>query len=96
MNDWQYRNEMFGNFINLASFGLGFQNLIENRSQSQYNDVHAANDAQAKYLLAEIDKRFREQNKLLLEQNEILEKQNVMMARIIKALEGEADGFDML
>ena len=44
--------------ISVASFFLGFQNLMENRQQSADNDVERANDNQAKYLLEELSKRF--------------------------------------
>lgn len=64
----------FSNAINLFALALGFENLQENRMQSQYNDVHTANDKQAEYLLAEIHKRFDEQNAILREQNEKIDK----------------------
>lgn len=70
-NQNQYDN--FINAINIAAFLLGYENLQENRQQSAYNDVHAANDQQAQYLLDEIDRRFQEQNKILEKQNEILD-----------------------
>lgn len=78
-NPNQYDN--FINAINIAAFLLGYENLQENRMQSAYNDVHAANDQQAQYLLQEIDRRFQEQNK-------ILEKQNEMFDKIIDLLGG--------
>ncbi len=55
----------FFNLINLLSLALGYENLIENRKQSAYNDVHNANQQQADYLLREIKKLFLEQNKIL-------------------------------
>lgn len=64
----------FSNAINLFALALGFENLQENRMQSQFNDVHAANDKQAEYLLGEIHKRFDEQNAILREQNEKIDK----------------------
>lgn len=51
----------------VASFILGYQNLIENREQSAHNDVSAANDQQAKHLLAELGRKFDEQNVMLAE-----------------------------
>lgn len=51
--------------ISVASFFLGLQNLQENREQSAQNDVGAANDKQASYLLAEIGKRLDSQDKTL-------------------------------
>ena len=68
------------NLINVLSFVIGYSNLNENRQQSDRNDVQAANKAQAKYLLNEINRRFDEQNK-------ILEDQNVMLARLLELLE---------
>jgi hypothetical protein len=41
------------------------ENLSENRQQSQYNDVHTANDKQAEYLLNEINNKFNQQNEIL-------------------------------
>lgn len=60
LNDNQ--NNIFGNWIDILSLIIGIQNLIENEQQSRYNDVHSANDAQAEYLLSEINRRFDEQN----------------------------------
>ena len=64
----------------IVSILLGLQNLQENREQSAHNDVQAANDKQAKYLLEEISQKFDEQNKILAEQN-------IMLDKIIKLLE---------
>ena len=50
----------FSNAINLLALALGFENLQENRQQSAQNDVQAANDKQAEYMLAAINKRFDE------------------------------------
>lgn len=57
--------------ISVASFLLGYENLLENRSQSAQNDVGAANDKQASYLLSEIGKRLDRQDRTL---EDILEK----------------------
>ena len=38
----------------ILSFIIGYNNLIENREQSEYNDINSANDKQAKYLLNEM------------------------------------------
>ena len=51
--------------LNVLSFMLGIENLQENRAQSAHNDVQAANQQQAEYLLGEINKRFEEQNKIM-------------------------------
>lgn len=53
--------------ISILSFLLGLENLQENREQSAHNDVQAANDNQANYLLEKIYARFEEQDKLLRE-----------------------------
>ena len=60
-----FNNDSFMDAVNILSLMIGLQNLQENREQSAHNDVHAENDAQAKYLLAELTKQFEEQNKLL-------------------------------
>ena len=51
--------------LTVASFLLGYENLIENRQQSTQNDVSAANDKQASYLIEEIGKRLDNQDKAL-------------------------------
>ena len=51
--------------ISVASFLLGLENLQENRDQSAQNDVNAANDKQASYLLEEIGKRLDSQDRTL-------------------------------
>jgi hypothetical protein len=53
--------------ISVASFLLGLENLNENRQQSAHNDVQAANQEQAEYLLGELKSKFDEQNKMLTE-----------------------------
>lgn len=53
--------------LSLLSFLLGYENLIENRQQSRHNDVSAANDRQARYLIEELGRRFEEQNAMLRE-----------------------------
>lgn len=63
MNEQQWN--AFQNFINIFALGIGLENLSENRAQSRYNDVHAANDKQAEYLLGEIKALFDEQNAML-------------------------------
>lgn len=51
--------------IGVLSFLLGYENLMENRSQSAQNDVNAANDKQASFLLSEIGKRLDSQDEML-------------------------------
>lgn len=53
--------------ISILSLALGYENLLENRQQSAQNDIGAANDAQAKFMLEEINGRFEDQNKVLVE-----------------------------
>lgn len=67
-------NDRFSDLINALSLVIGFQNLQENRAQSEHNDIQAENDKQAKYLLAELNKQFEEQNKLLNKILNILER----------------------
>lgn len=68
----------FSDLIGVLSLYLGIRNLTENEQQSDAqlkllrdNDVRAANDKQAQYLLGELGRKFEEQNKIL---KEILEK----------------------
>jgi hypothetical protein len=51
--------------ITIISLALGYENLIENRQQSKQNNVAAANDKQAKYLLEALGEKFDEQNRML-------------------------------
>lgn len=72
-------NQQFGalDMLGVASFLLGVENLMENRQQSAQNDVNAANDKQASFLLSEIGKRLDKQDETLeriLEKLEQLEK----------------------
>ena len=60
-------NNNFFDILNLASLIIGVQNLQENRQQSAHNDIQAENQRQAEFLLAEINTRFEEQNKVLAE-----------------------------
>ena len=80
-NPYQYQNNDLINLINVLSFVIGYSNLNENRQQSYRNDVQAANKAQAKYLLNEINRRFDEQNKILEEQNRMLERLIELMGK---------------
>lgn len=60
--------------ISVLSFLLGYENLLENRQQSAHNDVSAANDKQAQFLLEELSHKFEEQNKMLLEILEVVKR----------------------
>lgn len=61
--------------ISVLSFMLGYQNLQENRQQSAHNDVSAANDKQAKFLLEELGRKFEEQNAMLREILEVVKRE---------------------
>lgn len=58
--------------ISVLSFLLGYENLLENRQQSAHNDVSAANDKQAQFLLEELGHKFDEQNAMLKQILEVL------------------------
>lgn len=58
--------------VSVLSFYLGYKNLMENREQSAHNDVSAANDKQAQFLLEELGRKFEEQNQMLREILEVL------------------------
>lgn len=60
--------------ISFISFFIGFENLLENRSQSAQNDVNAANDKQAKVILYEINKRLDKQDAMLEEILKVIKK----------------------
>ena len=68
--------------LGVASFLLGVENLMENRQQSAQNDVGAANDKQASYLLSEIGKRLDRQDRTL---EAILDKLEQMERRLSDA-----------
>lgn len=62
----------FAEFLGILSLYLGIRNLSENEQQSdaqlkilRQNNVGAANDKQAAYLLEELGRKFDEQNAML-------------------------------
>lgn len=61
--------------ISVLSFILGYKNLMENREQSAHNDISAANDKQAQFLLKELGRKFEEQNQMLREILEVLSRE---------------------
>lgn len=69
MND----NNWGGNFLNAVSAWLGYENLIENRQQSEANNVEKHNQRQAKQILDDLHAQFDKQNKMLEYQNRLLE-----------------------
>lgn len=68
------QNQNFMNAVDIAALIIGIENLFENRQQSAQNDVRAANDEQARFLLGEIGKR--------------LDRQDDMLSRILDRLDG--------
>lgn len=77
-------NEDYINAINILSFMLGLKNLEENREQSKHNDVQAANDKQAEFLLQDIHEQFEKQNK-------ILEQQNILLYELLHLIKDRED-----
>ena len=65
-------NQNYSDLLNALSLILAVENLKQNEAQSQYNDVHKANDEQAKLLLKEINEKFEEQNIILREHTVLL------------------------
>lgn len=65
-------NQNYSDLLNALSLILAVENLKQNEAQSQYNDVHKANDEQAELLLKEINDRFAEQNDILREHTALL------------------------
>lgn len=53
--------------LTVISLIIGYENLMENRSQNAHNDVNVSNSQQAKFLLQEIYRKFDEQNVMLKE-----------------------------
>ena len=72
MTDMTSNSPNYSDLLNALSLILAVENLSENRQQSQYNDVHKANDEQAKLLLKEINERFEKQNIILREHTALL------------------------
>lgn len=70
-------NDRFLDLVNIISLIIGMQNLQENREQSAHNDIHADNEAQARYILTEL--------------TGLLEEQNVMLREILSILKGIPD-----
>ena len=72
MADMTSNNQNYSDLLNALSLILAIENLKQNEAQSQYNDVHKANDEQAKLLLKEINDRFEKQNIILREHTALL------------------------
>lgn len=71
-----------GNLLNIVSIVLGYENLIENRIQSEQNNVEKNNQKQARQILDDLHEQFERQNKLLYYQNDLLQE-------ILNILKGE-------
>ena len=72
MADMTSNNQNYSDLLNALSLILAVENLKQNEAQSQYNDVHKANDEQAELLLENINERFAEQNDMLREHTALL------------------------
>lgn len=68
-----YQNQNFMNAVDLAALLIGIVNLQENRQQTAYNDVNAANELEARYILEQVNKRLDAQDAMLSKILEILE-----------------------
>ena len=77
-------NPNYSDLLNALSLILAMQNLSENREQSQYNDVHKANDEQAELLLKEINDRFAEQDETINEILKICKENNAILSVMLK------------
>lgn len=65
-------NPNYSDLLNALSLILAVENLKQNEAQSQCNDVHKANDEQAKLLFEKINDRFEKQNIILREHTALL------------------------
>lgn len=72
MADMTSNSPNYSDLLNALSLILAVENLKQNEAQSQYNDVHKANDEQAKLLLEKINERFEKQNIILREHTALL------------------------
>lgn len=61
-----------GDILNLIGVILGYSNLIENRQQSEHNDIEKHNQEQEKHILDDLHEHFERQNELLYYQNTLL------------------------
>lgn len=75
-------NGSFWDLLSLFGIMLGYENLMENRKQSEDNNVEKHNQRQAKQILDDLHEQFEKQNELLYYQNGLLE-------QILNILKGE-------
>ena len=66
-------NDIYGCLLNIFGIFIGLQNLVENRQQSEANNIERHNQEQEKHILSDLHSQFDKQNKLLYYQNELLE-----------------------
>lgn len=66
-------NDVTGNLLDLVSILLGYENLMENRQQSEDNNVAKHNREQSDALLQDLHAQFDRQNEMLEYQNRLLE-----------------------
>lgn len=79
-------NPNYSDLLNALSLILAVENLKQNEAQSQYNDVHKANDEQAELLLKEINERFAEQNENIAKILAIQQNHTDMLREICRLL----------
>lgn len=83
-NNTGNNNDILSDLLDIVSILIGYQNLIENREQSAYNDVQKANQIQEQHILDDLHAQFNEQNKMLNYQNDLLK-------QILNLLKGEKE-----
>ena len=84
MADMTSNNPNYSDLLNALSLILAVENLKQNEAQSQYNDVHKANDEQAELLLEKINKRFAEQDETINEILKICKENNAILSVMLK------------
>ena len=86
MADMTSNNQNYSDLLNALSLILAVENLKQNEAQSQYNDVHKANDEQAELLLEKINERFAEQNENIAKILAIQQNHTDMLREICRLL----------
>lgn len=72
-------NQNYNNFmdaVNIVALLIGVENMLENRTQTAQNDVNAANEREARYILEEIGKRLDAQDAMIKEILEVVKCEN--------------------
>lgn len=70
--------------LSVWSLALGYENLQENRQQSRHNDISAANDKQAQYLLSELEAKFAELADQMAKLNDHLTEQDRKLSKLLE------------